>query len=660
MTVSWLPVIWIDILGSITVLGLAGFCVIHSLRLLKKKRNQTFYQYLFLLSLSFIFFAVSRSFGHLVKQGLIFYNQQHVWELISPFSGSINTATFIVIFSFGIYFHRSRKIHRELEQHKNHLAGMVAERTRKLTETNLQLNKEVTGHVLTTQKLTKTIGEFSAVMDAIDYGILFMDDQLKARLANRAFREMWGLPVDFVGNRPSFRELMQFNRSNNIYNVPDNEFEQYMDKRTAEVRRGEIAPIELERKDGKIIQYQCVDLPDGWRMLTYFDITTLKQTQNKLAQSQKMEAIGLMAGGVAHDLNNILSGVVSYPDLLLMQLPENSDMQKPLEVIKESGQRAAEVVADLLTVAQGIAGCREVRSLNNLVYEYLNSPEGIKMLSLYPDIKIKTDLTENLFNISCSHVHIKKCLMNLLTNAAEAISGSGTIRIETRNQYVDKPVAENQFMEIGEYAVIRIADTGQGIDGEDISHIFEPFYTKKVMGRSGTGLGLAIVWNTIQDHGGAITVCSDDQGTAFELYFPITRKNLSARQGSIELAHLQGQGEFILVVDDEEKPRNIASEMLLVLGYQIETVASGEEAVRFVHHHPMDLIILDMIMDPGINGRQTFEQILEVQPGQKAIITSGFSENEEVKKALQLGVSNFIRKPYTMEQIGTAVKKALL
>ncbi len=660
MTVSWLPVIWIDILGSITVLGLAGFCVTYSLRLLKKKKNQTFYQYLFLLTLSFIFFAVSRSFGHLVKQGLIFYNQEHAWKSISPFSGSINTATFIVIFSFGIYFHRSRKIHKELEQHKNHLAGMVAERTRKLTETNLQLNKEVTGHVRTTQKLTKTINEFSAVMDAIDYGVLFMDDQLKARMVNRAFRELWEITKDFVNKRPSFRELMQFNRSNNIYDVPDDEFEQYMDEREAEVRRGAIAPIEITRRDEKILQYQCVVLPDGWRMLTYVDITELKKTQNKLAQSQKMEAIGLMAGGVAHDLNNILSGVVSYPDLLLMQLPNNSDMQKPLEVIKESGQRAAEVVADLLTVARGIAAGREVRSLNNLIYEYLNSPEGTKMLSMYPDIEIRTDLTENLFNIFCSPIHIKKCLMNLLTNAAEAISGSGTILIQTRNQYVDKPVAENQFMEIGEYAVIRIADTGQGIDREDISHIFEPFYTKKIMGRSGTGLGLAIVWNTMQDHGGAVTVCSDAQGTAFELYFPITRKNLSRRQCSVNLAELQGQGEFILVVDDEEKQRNIASEMLLVLGYQVEAVGSGEEAVRFVQNHPMDLIILDMIMDPGINGRQTFEQILAVQPEQKAIITSGFSENEEVKKALQLGVSNFIRKPYTTEQIGTAVKKALL
>lgn len=659
MTVSWLPVIWLDVLGSITILGLAGFCVTQSLRLLRIKLNQTFYQYLFLLSLAFVFFAVSRSFGHLVKQGLLFYQHEHLWKIIAPFSGSVNTATFIVIFSFGIYFHRSHKIHKELEKHKIHLANMVAERTRKLTETNLQLNREVTGHVQTMKKLKKTIHEFSAVMDAIDYGVLFMDNRLKAQMVNRAFREMWGMPEEFISANFSFREFMEFNRYNEIYDVPEERFEQYVEEREKDVRRGAIAPMEIERRDGKIIQYQCVVLPDDWRMLTYFDITELKKTQEKLAQSQKMEAIGLMAGGVAHDLNNILSGVVSYPDLLLMQLPDNSDMRKPLEVIRESGQRAAEVVADLLTVAQGIASNREVHSLNSLISEYLKSPEGMNMLSRYPDVQIKTELSTNLFNISCSPVHVKKCFMNLLTNAAEAITGSGTILIETENRYIDKPVVDNQFMETGEYAVIRISDTGQGIKDEDINHIFEPFYTKKVMGRSGTGLGLAIVWNTVQDHGGAVTVHSSEQGTTFELYFPITREELSVGRGTLDLKELQGSGESILVVDDEEKQRNIASEMLSALGYRVETAAGGEEAVEMLRDRPMDLVLLDMIMDPGINGRRTFEKIIGIYPDQKAIIASGFSENEEVKKALELGVHTFMRKPYTMEQIGLTIKDVL-
>ena len=362
MTLPWLPVIWVDILGSSAILLLAGLCVIRSLRLLRTRPDRTFYNYLFLLTLSFVFFAISRSFGHLIKQGLIFSDQQYLWKIIAPFSGSINTATFIVIFSFGIYFYRSHTIHKELEQHKLHLTSLVAERTKKLTGTNLQLSQEIADRTRTEKKLEKTIGEFSAVMDAIDYGVLFMDDQLKARIVNRAFREIWGISAAFVAERPNMRELMEYNRNNNLYNVPDEEFEHFMDEREARVRQGAIFPGELERKDGMILQYQCVILPDGWRMLTYFDITELKKTQEKLLQSQKMEAIGMMAGGVAHDLNNILSGIVGYPDLLLMQLPEDSELRKPLQVIQESGQRAAEVVADLLTVARGIASQRETRS----------------------------------------------------------------------------------------------------------------------------------------------------------------------------------------------------------------------------------------------------------------------------------------------------------
>ena len=659
MRLSWFPVIWIDILGSSAVLLLAILSVSYCLKLRKKGKDQSFYHYLSLLTFSFVLFAVSRSFGHLVKQLLLYRDQHHIWALISPFSGAVNTATFIIIFSFGLYFARSRQIHRELERHKNDLASLVAERTQELTYTNRQLSQEIEERIRTENELEMNIREFSAVMDAIDYGVLFLDDKLNARIVNQAFRDIWGIPDDFVDGQPSMRELMAFNHFNNIYNVPDEEFEHYMDEREARVREGTIAPEEFNLKNGRILQYQCVALPDGWRMLTYFDITELKKTQEKLADSQKMEAIGMMAGGVAHDLNNILSGVVGYPDLLLMDLPEESNLRHPLEIIKASGQRAADVVADLLTVARGAAGIREVVALNSLIIEYLHSPECLKMKSLHGDVRISTDLASDLSHISCSPVHIKKCLMNLLINGSEAIDKQGQIVISTRNQYVDEPVTDNQYMASGEYVVLRVADTGRGIAEENISHIFEPFYTKKVMGRSGTGLGLAIVWNTVQEHGGVVTVESDGQGTIFELYFPVTREKLSEQKGVKDFARLQGAGELILIVDDEKQQRDIGEKMLLNLGYQVETVSSGEEALVFVRDKAVDMLVLDMIMDPGINGRETYEQIVKICPGQRALITSGFSENEEVQKAQKLGAGKFLRKPYTYEQLAVAVKRGL-
>jgi signal transduction histidine kinase/CheY-like chemotaxis protein len=638
MTLSWLPVIWIDSIGSILILLLAGFCAWYAWRLVTTRQDQTFFHYLFLLTLSFIFFAFSRSFGHLVKQILIYSGKNHIWQIISPFSGAVNTASFIVIFSFGLYFHRSRKIYSELEHHKKHLQSLVSERT---------------------EKLEKTINEFSAVMDAIDYGILFMDARLKARITNRAFREIWGLPDNFIAQQPYLRELIAFNRYHNMYQVPEEEFDAYIDTCERDILKGTIPPTEMVRKDGRILQYQCVELPDGWRMLTYFDITELKNTQKRLTQSQKMEAIGLMAGGVAHDLNNILSGVVSYPDLLLMQLPEDSTLRKPLKVIQESGRRAAEVVADLLTVARGVASHRETHALNDMIIQYLSSPEGIKMLSRFPEVRIITDFTDEPTTISCSPVHIKKCLMNLLTNACESITGSGTVRIETRVRKLDDPLPGNEAMQPGKYVVTWIRDNGQGIRDVDLAHIFEPFYSKKVMGRSGTGLGLSIVWNTVQEHHGGVTVTSGNQGTCFTLYFPAEEKQSTAPNSRPELKALQGNGETIMVVDDEEQQRDIAKRLLNSLGYRVKTAASGEEAVKLARQEPVDLLILDMLMEPGLNGRETYEQILSFAPDQKAIIASGYSENEEVQKAGEMGEITFIRKPYTLDQLASAVRSML-
>ncbi len=393
------------------------------------------------------------------------------------------------------------------------------------------------------------------------------------------------------------------------------------------------------------------------------DITDRKQAEEekkiieeKLRRSQKMEAIGLMAGGVAHDLNNILSGIVSYPELLLLKLPADSPLRKPIKTIQESGNRAAAVVSDLLTVARGVASVQEIANLNDLINEYLISAEHIKIKAAKSSVVVKSKLATDLFNISCSSIHIKKVLMNLIINAFEAIELSGTIVISTANRYVDTPVKEGG---IGNYVVLSISDNGSGISRDNLERIFDPFYTKKMMGRSGTGLGLTVVWNTMQDHDGYIDVKSNEKGTIFELYFPAVKDATSETKEEPEPAYLQGNGESILVVDDEQTQREVAYHMLTLLGYEVESVSGGEEAVEYVKKQPVDLLLLDMIMEPGINGRETYEKILNIHPGQKAIIASGWAESAEVKKAKDLGVAEYIRKPYTIAQIGQAIKEAL-
>ena len=389
------------------------------------------------------------------------------------------------------------------------------------------------------------------------------------------------------------------------------------------------------------------------------DITEQKRLEVQLQQAQKMTSLGLLAGGVAHDLNNVLAGIVSNPELILLDLPEDSKLRKPIETILESGHRATAIVQDLLTVARGVATTKEPLKLNDLVSDYLSSPEFKKLKQFHPTVTIKINLDSNLFNMRGSHVHIRKVIMNLVSNASEAIEDSGNVIISTMNRYIDRPLRGYDDVTIGEYAVLAVSDDGSGISSGDLEKIFDPFYTKKVMGRSGTGLGLAVVWNVVQDHEGYIDVKSDQNGTTFELYLPITREEISGEDLSIPIKDYKGNGETILVVDDVESQIDISCKMLDKLGYKTKAASSGEEAVEYMKENTVDLILLDMIMGPGINGRETYKQIIKMHPNQKAIITSGFSETDDVKEAQRLGAGQYIKKPLTLEKIGIAVMDEL-
>ena len=382
---------------------------------------------------------------------------------------------------------------------------------------------------------------------------------------------------------------------------------------------------------------------------------------NQLQRAEKMEAIGTLAGGVAHDLNNILSGIVSYPELLLLQLPEDSPLRKSIMTIMESGQKAATVVQDLLTLARrGVAITNDVVNINQIITEYLNSPEHKRLKSLYADVQVEINLATHLLNIIGSSIHLSKTVMNLVANAAESMPDGGIVSIKTENRYIDRPVRGYDDVEEGDYAVLSISDSGIGIAPDDLSRIFEPFYTKKVMGKSGSGLGMAVVWGTVKDHKGYIDARSTvGRGSIFTLYFPATRKEKAKEQFQLAVEDYMGKEKSILIVDDIKEQREIASSMLEQLGYLVESVSSGEAAIEYLKSSSVDLVLLDMIMDPGIDGLETFKQIIKLHPGQKSVIASGFSETERVKEAQKLGAGEYIKKPYTLEQMGLAVKKEL-
>ena len=416
-----------------------------------------------------------------------------------------------------------------------------------------------------------------------------------------------------------------------------------------------ISPI--KKADGTIV---------GFRGLMR-DVTERKKAEEerikleiKLQQAQKMKAIGTLAGGVAHDLNNILSGIVSYPELILMDLTEDSPLRDSIKTIQDSGKKAAAIVQDLLTLARRGVSISEVVNLNDIISEYLTSPEFEKLRSFHPFVEINTNLDTSLLNIAGSPVHLLKTVMNLVSNAAEAMVDGGMLHLRTENRYLDQPIKGYDDVEEGDYVVLTVSDSGVGIAAEEINRIFEPFYTKKVMGRSGTGLGMAVVWGTVKDHRGYIQVDSElEKGTTFKIYFPITRKEKAENISAKELKDYRGNGESILVVDDVREQREIAFKILSQLGYSVKTASSGEEAVKLVENENADLIVLDMIMSPGIDGLETYKRIVSNHPDQKAIIVSGYSETGRVKEAQRLGAGAYVKKPYTIERIGVAVKTEL-
>ncbi len=383
-----------------------------------------------------------------------------------------------------------------------------------------------------------------------------------------------------------------------------------------------------------------------------------RRLENELSRAQKMEVLGRLAGGVAHDLNNVLSGIVSYPDLLLLDLSTDSPMHGPLEIIKKSGERAAAIVQDLLALARRGVMVKQVISLNDVLTEYMDSLEFIKLCKAHPGIAVEQHLAPHLQQMEGSPVHLQKAIMNLMVNAFEAVKGHGRVVVTTKNRTLETAHNGYEVIEEGNYVVLMIEDSGSGMSPEVLSKIFEPFYTRKQMGRSGTGLGMTVVWGTVKDHAGYLDIVSSPgEGTAISVYFPVSGTiGPSCPMESIETRQLnRGSGQTILIVDDMVVQQEIGISILEKLGYRAWSVSSGEEAVEFIKKQPVDLVLLDMIMLPGMDGLETFQQMLLINPNQKAVIVSGYSKNDRVRQALELGIGAHLKKPYTIEQVNEVI-----
>ncbi len=425
-------------------------------------------------------------------------------------------------------------------------------------------------------------------------------------------------------------------------------------KRREQAERDHLAAEALSIAKSKLVE----DLEWKNRQLVEA-LNELKATQIQLLQSEKMAAVGTTAGGVAHDLNNILSGIVSYPELLLDSMPENDEMIEPLNTILSSGRRAAAIVDDLMALTQGVAKDRRKVKLEPAITELLHSIEFTQLINEHENVELELTLSPIASCIVCSHIHLKKMIINIVRNALANIGKSGKVSLSTAVATRERGIYASGEKSIDILAVIRIKDNGPRIPEENLRHIFEPFYTRNVMRIGGTGLGLTVAWNIVNEYGGKIDVTSDNDGTEFSIYLPVS-EGCESHQNEKQPygGDLQGRGK-ILVIDEEPLQRDITQRILQRFGYEVYMSSSGEDAVRFLESNRVDLVVLDMLMPPGINGLETYNRILKIHPDQKAIIVSGYSESKDVKLAMQLGAGAFVKKPYTMHQIAHSVKKEL-
>jgi two-component system cell cycle sensor histidine kinase/response regulator CckA len=566
-----------------------------------------------------------------------------------------------IIFFFGAVFVflgiRMQSAMNTMLRNRYNIARHSADALQKEQQELLRANKLLEVEVKEREQAEIMAGErekrLKQILDNLPIGVLIIDAKtLKIKEANPMAESMMGaVKSDIVGC-----QCQAYVFGANMNNCP---MLRFPDKNN---QQGDYTLMRPEGTELPILKtVSRIELEGEPHFLEAFlDMSEKKRLEEQLQRSQKLEAVGLLAGGVAHDLNNILSGLLSYPELILMGVDESDPLRKPLETIKRSGEKAAVIVQDLLLLARQNVAAKEPTNLSTVIQEFLASPEFERMCARHTGVNLTTSHEKELMLIEGSPVHLSKVAMNLIFNAVEAIPGKGSVQITTENRYIDTPISGYKTVVEGDYVVLTVQDDGNGISSQDMPRIFEPFYSRKVLGQSGSGLGMAIVWNTVKDHQGYIEVESfQNKGTILKVYFPATERVLLSSDKQEADNFPKGQGQAVLVVDDIEEQREIAGSMLKYLNYSVDVAISGEAALETLKHKQYDLILLDMIMEPGIDGLETYRKITDINPTQKVILVSGYSDPSRLDSLKELGLRRYIRKPYTLKVLSENVHTTL-
>jgi nitrogen-specific signal transduction histidine kinase/CheY-like chemotaxis protein len=384
------------------------------------------------------------------------------------------------------------------------------------------------------------------------------------------------------------------------------------------------------------------------------DITEKKKFEAQFLRAQRMESIGTLAGGIAHDLNNVLAPILMAVQLLALK-HQDERSQQWLDILETNAKRGADLVKQVVSFARGIEGDRTDVQIRHIISEI----RQIARETFPKSIEVYIDVPQELWTVSGDTTQLHQVFMNLCVNARDAMPDGGILSISGKNIFIDEHYARiNIDAQVGSYIVITVSDTGTGIPAEMLERIFEPFFTTKELG-SGTGLGLSTVIGIIKSHGGFINVYSEmGKGTEFKVYLPAKEDTQIQLVEDFELP--QGNGELILVVDDEAAIRKITQISLETYGYKVLTASDGIEAIALYAQHKktISLVLIDMMM-PEMDGPTTIRTLQKIMPQVKIIAVSGLVSNDKLTQMATLGVNAFLSKPYTTNDLLNTISEVV-
>ncbi|MFN0109226.1 MAG: response regulator [Blastocatellia bacterium] len=495
------------------------------------------------------------------------------------------------------------------------------------------------------------VGILTSAMDAI----ITVDDQHHVVFFNTAAEKMFQVSGAEVLGQPLDRFIPARFRESHQRHVAQFGETGISQRAMGHKGIGKTRPISGVRADGEEFPIEAsisqVDA-EGHKLYTVIirDISEKKRLEAQFLRAQRMESIGTLAGGIAHDLNNVLSPILTAVELLQMRFTDESS-QRLLNILHTNTIRGSEMIKQVLSFARGVEGQYAPLQPSHLIKEITK----ILTDTLPKNIPITFDVPADLWNVMGDATQLHQVLMNLCVNARDAMPQGGQLHLEAQNLAVDDHYAGmNAEAKPGNYICISVSDTGVGIPQATLSKIFDPFFTTKELGQ-GTGLGLSTAAGIVRSHGGFVTVYSEEgRGSQFSVYLPAMATAEMALLGAQALrANLPtGNGELILVVDDEEAIRQISKETLVTFGYQALTAADGAEALALFAQRQDEVrcVITDMMM-PFMDGLATIRAIRRLSPKVKIIVTSGLKANDKIAEAAELGAKAFLPKPYTAESL---------